>query len=147
MDIPLLGWLFRSTASTKDHSELMVLMRPTVLKTPFLAAVETIREGQRQPGISAAVAEDAADERKLIDHERKKELKSAKAGGPAAGFYNMNPNAMDTNAPAGDFGSGSLPDATVPANPSTNQDKARAVLEQQMKALDAQPAPNSPPPQ
>ena len=47
-------------ADTKDRSELMVLMRPTVLKTPEFAAAETIREGQRLPGISAAVAEDAA---------------------------------------------------------------------------------------
>jgi general secretion pathway protein D len=147
MDIPLLGWLFRSTASTKDHSELMVLMRPTVLKTPFLAAVETIKEGQRLPEVSAAVAEEAEENRKLIDVERKKELKSATNGAPADGFYNMNPNAMDTNTPAGDLGTGLPPDTTVPANPSTNQDKARAVLEQQMKALDAQPAPNSPPPQ
>jgi len=139
MDIPLLGWLFRSTANTKDHSELMVLMRPTVLKTPAIAAAETIREGQRLPGVSAAAADDASDERKLIDAERKKELQNAKKGGPADGFYNLNPNAnMETNVPSGDFGAAPAAEANV-ATPESNQDKARAALEQKMNELDAQP--------
>ena len=142
MDIPLLGWLFRSTADSKDHNELMVLMRPSVLKTPELAAVETIREGQRLPGVSSAVADEAAYNRKLIADERKKELKAATNGAPADGFFNMNPAAVLTNAPSGDFGT--APDKNIaPAAPdTTEQDRARAAMEQKMKELDAQPDPN-----
>jgi hypothetical protein len=114
-------------------------MRPTVLKTPAIAAAETIREGQRLPGVSAAAADDASDERKLIDAERKKELQNAKKGGPADGFYNLNPNAnMETNVPSGDFGAAPAAEANV-ATPESNQDKARAALEQKMNELDAQP--------
>jgi general secretion pathway protein D len=137
MDIPLLGWLFRSTANTKDHSELMVLMRPTVLKSPDLAAAETIREGQRLPGISGAVAEDAADNRKLIAAERMKELKHATNGGLGDGFFNMSPAAALTNTATGDFGT--APDASPAASaaPAADQEKARAALEQKMNQLDA----------
>ena len=90
-DIPLLGWLFRSTDDSKDRTELLVMLRPTVLKTPELAAAQTIKEAQRLPGVSAAAAEDAEDERKLIETERKKELKNVRKGKPADGFFNMNP--------------------------------------------------------
>ena len=81
----------------------MVLMRPTVLKSPDLAAAETIREGQRLPGISGAVAEDAADNRKLIAAERMKELKHATNGGLGDGFFNMSPAAALTNTATGDL--------------------------------------------
>ena len=153
MDIPLLGWLFRSTADNKSHNELMVLMRPTVLKTPQLAAVETIREGQRLPGVSDAVADEAAYNRKLIAAERKKELKNATNGGLGDGFFNMNPaSVMGTNVPTGDFGA--APDPAPSANASApagaaispaDQEKARAALEQKMKELDTPPATNLPP--
>lgn len=97
-DIPLLGWLFRSTNNQKERSELLVMMRPTVLQTPAIAAAQTIKEAQRLPGVSAAAAEDAAYTQKLIDAERKKELKDAKKGKNSDGFFNMNPDATDTNA-------------------------------------------------
>ena len=146
MDIPLLGWLFRSTKDSKDHNELMVLMRPTVLKTPQLAAAETIREGQRLPGVSEAVADEAAYNRKLIAVERRKELKAA-TNGVGDGFFNMNPaSVMGTNVPTGDFGT--APEITnVPNTPKTaDQEKARAALEQKMKELDAPNAVESVPP-
>ena len=153
MDIPLLGWLFRSTADSKDHNELMVLMRPTVLKTPQLAAVETIKEGQRLPGVSSAVADEAAYNRKLIAEERKKELKAA-TNGVGDGFFNMNPaSVMGTNVQSGDFGT--APDAASTNGPAAtdtaDQDKARAVLEQKMqdmdqKAVESVPPPTLPPP-
>ena len=137
MDIPLLGWLFRSTDNSKDRTELMVMMRPTVLKTPEIAAAQTIKEAQRLPGVSAAAAESAADERNLIEAERKKELKNAKKGAHADGFFNMNPDAtLDTNGPASDFGSGNHAE-NAPATPANDQDKARAALDEKMKELDA----------
>jgi len=36
-DIPILGALFSSHSESKNREELIVLMRPTVLKTPALA--------------------------------------------------------------------------------------------------------------
>jgi hypothetical protein len=35
------------------------MIRPTVLKTPELAAAQAVKEERRLPGISAAAAEDA----------------------------------------------------------------------------------------
>ena len=58
-DIPILGNLFKQRSDAKASEELIVLMRPTVLKTPELAAKHTVKEQQRLPGISAAAAEDA----------------------------------------------------------------------------------------
>lgn len=118
MDIPLLGKLFTSSSDSKDRTELIVLMRPTVLKTPEIAAAQTIKEAQRLPGVSAAAAENAEDERNLIDAERKRELKRARSGKSADGFFNMKVEEDDeTNAPLYDFGS--APHAR-PAPPATN---------------------------
>jgi len=98
-DIPLLGNLFASRSDSKQRQELIVLMRPTVLKTPELAAENTIKEGQRLPAISGAAADDAAEERKLVDAERRKEQRSMKNGHPADGFFNMTMPPDETNAP------------------------------------------------
>lgn len=46
--------------------------------------------------VSGAAAEDAVDERKLIENERKKELKNAANGSSADGFFNA-PQVDDTN--------------------------------------------------
>jgi len=46
--------------------------------------------------VSGAAAEDAVDERKLIENERKKELKNAANGSSADGFFNA-PQMDDTN--------------------------------------------------
>jgi general secretion pathway protein D len=94
--IPLLGNLFSSRSDSHDREELVVLMRPTVLPTPEIAARHTIREERRMPMVSAAAAEDSVDERKLIENERKKELKDAANGGSADGFFNP-PTTEDTN--------------------------------------------------
>jgi general secretion pathway protein D len=87
-DIPILGVLFSSRSETKNREELIVLMRPTVLKTPALASIETVREEQRLPGISAAVTDDAATERKAVEAERNAELKRARLSGHADGPFN-----------------------------------------------------------
>jgi general secretion pathway protein D len=78
-DIPLLGYLFSSHSDSKQRTELIVLMRPTVLKTPELAAAQAVKEQQRLPGVSAAVAEEVRTEHKLVEAEKKAELKSAEA--------------------------------------------------------------------
>jgi hypothetical protein len=92
-NIPLLGVLFSQRNDSKAREELIVLMRPTVLKTPEIAALNTIKEEQRLPGISAAAAEEADAEQKIIESERKKEMKNPKI--MRGGFYNA---PMPTNA-------------------------------------------------
>ncbi len=57
-DIPLLGSLFSQRNNSKQREELIVLLRPTVLKTPEIAAQNTLTEERRLPGVSAAEAED-----------------------------------------------------------------------------------------
>ena len=102
MDIPLLGNLFSSRSDTKGREELIVLMRPTVLQTPELAAKNTIKEEQRLPGVSAAAGESAAEERKLIDAQRKREQKEFKKSKQYDGFFVPPPEETPvTNAPAG----------------------------------------------
>ena len=78
-DIPILGNLFTSRTDNKNRQELIVMMRPTVLRTPELAAAQTIKEQERLPGVSAAIAEDAAYERKLVENQRKVEEAQKKA--------------------------------------------------------------------
>jgi hypothetical protein len=48
-------------------------MRPTVLRTPELAAEQTMKEEQRLPGISEAAAQDVADEHKAEQAQQKRE--------------------------------------------------------------------------
>jgi general secretion pathway protein D len=72
-DIPILGNLFSSRTSNKTRSELLVLMRPTVLKTPELAAAQTVTEEQRLPGISQAAAEEDIEQRKAEQAEQRRE--------------------------------------------------------------------------
>ena len=40
-DIPLLGWLFRSHSTTKDKQNLMIFMRPKILRDKATAAYHT----------------------------------------------------------------------------------------------------------
>jgi general secretion pathway protein D len=75
MDIPLLGNLFTSRSDSKTRSETVVMIRPTVLRTPEIAAAQAVKEQQRLPGISAAVAEETRSEHKLMEAEKKAEQK------------------------------------------------------------------------
>jgi general secretion pathway protein D len=61
-DIPLLGLLFSSTDKKNNRSELLVLMRPTVLSTPGDAARVLAAERERLPGIRQAEKDIAAEE-------------------------------------------------------------------------------------
>jgi Flp pilus assembly secretin CpaC len=107
-DIPLLGNLFASRNDSKQREELLVLMRPTVLQTPEIAAKNTILEEQRLPGISAAAADDAAEYRKLVDQQRKSEQSRAKVSGENDGFYTTPAEgAAPQNSGNGDGGTGS----------------------------------------
>jgi len=57
MDIPLLGYLFRSSHADESRTELIVLIRPTVLPTPEIAALAATAEKNRMPGVRAAEKE------------------------------------------------------------------------------------------
>jgi general secretion pathway protein D len=73
MDIPILGALFSSKSSNKTRDELLVLMRPTVLKTPELASMQAKTEESRLPGIANAEAKDNEEQRKQVEAEDKAE--------------------------------------------------------------------------
>ncbi len=53
-DIPILGHLFKSSGHSKERSELIVLMRPTVLRTPEMASLQVEEEKKRLPGVLQA---------------------------------------------------------------------------------------------
>jgi general secretion pathway protein D len=99
MDIPILGNLFTSRNDSKDRSETIVMIRPTVLKTPEIAAAQAVKEQQRLPGIAQAAAEDAESERQQVEAERRAELRRLKAQGHKDDRFNpLSPNApVDTN--------------------------------------------------
>jgi hypothetical protein len=77
-DIPLLGALFAQHNDKKDREETIVMIRPTVLKTPELAAAQTIKEQQRLPGIANAVSDDDAEAQKQLEAARRADLKQAR---------------------------------------------------------------------
>ena len=84
-DIPLLGYLFRSTISKKKRQESIVLMRPTVLRTPELAALQVDVERRHMPGISEAessmhLEQEQAEvtEAKRLHQEKQAEARAAK---------------------------------------------------------------------
>ena len=62
MDIPMLGYLFRSTASTEVRKEFIVFIRPTVLPTPEIAALTATAEKNKMPGIRATEKELRSEE-------------------------------------------------------------------------------------
>jgi len=82
-DIPLLGYLFRSTSEQKKRTELMVLMRPTVLRTPELAAMQVDIEKARLPGVIEA-------ERRVKEYEDQAAAQAARGRDPK-GFKETRP--------------------------------------------------------
>jgi general secretion pathway protein D len=72
MDIPLIGFFFRSTGAKANRNELIVLIRPTVLPTPEVAAITAMSEKHKMPGVRRAELEERDDEArrlKLVDEE------------------------------------------------------------------------------
>jgi type II secretory pathway component GspD/PulD (secretin) len=49
MNIPLLGYLFRNSSVDNKRTELTVLIRPTVLPTPEIAALTATAEQNKMP--------------------------------------------------------------------------------------------------
>ena len=123
-DIPLLGALFSSRSSTKSRQELLVLVRPTVLKTPELAAAQAKKEEARLPGIAHLEAEDNKEELKQVQAEEKlqqiQDQKDAKAAAKAAKKQGV---VISTNQPPSE-----VPDANAVPAASDNQPNPAAGL-------------------
>jgi general secretion pathway protein D len=62
MDLPLFGYLFRSTHHDEKRTELIVLIRPTVLPTPEIAALTATAEKNKMPAVRAAERDFRAEE-------------------------------------------------------------------------------------
>ena len=74
-DIPLLGALFTTRDSSKVRTELIVLMRPTVLRTPAGATQQLELEKQRLPGVLKAEADLKKFEDSIAPKPDKKDFK------------------------------------------------------------------------
>jgi general secretion pathway protein D len=79
-DIPGLGMLFRSSNESTRRVELMVLIRPTVLPTPEIAALHTAESLDNTPGITKAQREEAEYQRKLMQKEKKEREQAERRG-------------------------------------------------------------------
>jgi general secretion pathway protein D len=65
-DVPLLGFLFRSSSKSEIRSELIVLIRPTVLPTPEVAALTARAEKDKMPGVRRMENEIHSEEAKRL---------------------------------------------------------------------------------
>jgi general secretion pathway protein D len=86
-DLPLLGYLFRSTSSDGVRKELIVLIRPTVLPTPEIAALAATAEKNRMPGVRAAEKELRDEYKELL----RKANKADEADAPNSSKTMQNP--------------------------------------------------------
>ena len=77
MDIPVLGYLFRQSHNDENRSELIVLIRPTVLPTPEIAALAATAEKNKMPGVRGTEREIRAEETRRL-----KQADSAEKGNP-----------------------------------------------------------------
>ncbi len=73
-DIPLLGYLFRKTDETKARTELMILMRPTVLPTPQDAANLTQQYQDDSPQIRM-LEQDFRRERERLNDKAERQMR------------------------------------------------------------------------
>ncbi len=76
-DIPLLGYLFRSSHAAETRKELLVLIRPTVLPTPEIAALAATAEKNKMPGVRETEKELRADEIRRLKAADKSEKPSS----------------------------------------------------------------------
>jgi general secretion pathway protein D len=74
-DIPILGALFRSTGTSDRRTELIVLIRPTVLVSPQEAATFAAEERAKLPATRSAEKEFERSERKLLEEENRRQEK------------------------------------------------------------------------
>jgi type II secretory pathway component GspD/PulD (secretin) len=103
MDIPFLGNLFKNTALNNARTELVMLMRPTVLPTPASAAVVASEERNKLSAVKEAewqMETDSEDRSKRIDAEMAKAAKErAEKARKEALKEEKNASEPSTNAP------------------------------------------------
>lgn len=75
-DIPLLGYLFRSTSVNKARTELMILMRPTILPTPQDASTLT-REYQEDSPQIRMLEQDFRKERDRLNKKAEDQMEES----------------------------------------------------------------------
>jgi general secretion pathway protein D len=75
MNVPLVGYLFRSNSDKETRNELIVLIRPTVLPTPEVAALTARAEKDKLPGVKRAEMEIQTEEANRLK-QLEKTLKS-----------------------------------------------------------------------
>jgi general secretion pathway protein D len=85
MNVPLIGKLFQSSADTTTRTELIVLLRPTVLPTPEAAATVAAAERKSMAGVRRGEAEIRADEAASM-RAAEEELKRLTNGLPASNY-------------------------------------------------------------
>jgi general secretion pathway protein D len=107
-DIPLLGNLFKSRSIQNLRTELIMLMRPTVLANPEYAAIVATRERNKLSGVRAAELDieheqedrNAALEKEMLKDAQKRAEKEKKAAKKEAEEKAKHHSAdIDTNAP------------------------------------------------
>jgi general secretion pathway protein D len=104
MSIPWLGNFFMSKSVTKSRQELVMLLRPTVLPTPEIAADVATRERDKLAGVKQGEWElrnEEADRYKKIEAELLKdaEKRAKKAKKEADEKAKHKPSGIETNAP------------------------------------------------
>jgi general secretion pathway protein D len=109
-DIPILGVLFSSRSSQKTRDELLVLIRPTVLRTPDLAAMQAKTEESRLPGIANAEAKDNEEQRKQVEAEDRAERIAAQKEAHRQAKMKKQNASQPTPAPYTDNSRGIQPD-------------------------------------
>jgi len=75
-DIPFLGYLFRASHKDEKQSELIVLIRPTVLPTPEVAALTATAEKNKMPGIRS-MERDVQREENRRSHAKESDVPQA----------------------------------------------------------------------
>jgi len=65
-DIPGIGYLFRSTTTSNERRELLVLIRPTVLPTPEAAALKAQEIRTEMPSVNAVEKEITEREQRML---------------------------------------------------------------------------------
>jgi general secretion pathway protein D len=109
-DIPGLGYLFKSSSTINQRQELIMLMRPTVLPSPEVAAVVATEERNKLSGIKQAELEMGTDEaRRYLKIEQdlaKEAARQAEAAQKAAKKHK--PGEVDTST-------NTIPISAIPA--------------------------------
>ena len=73
MNVPLLGYLFRYSSAKNNRTELTVLIRPTVLPTPEIAALTATAEQNKLPATRRFIKDLRNDEVQQMKHEDKQD--------------------------------------------------------------------------